>query len=68
MNMQQIREIARDRGVRSGRMTKLQLVREIQKDEGNFACFGTASAGICDQTSCLWRPDCLSLSVKGRAA
>lgn len=38
--------------------SKTDLIRAIQKQEGNFDCFGT-SKGYCDQDSCMWRSDCL---------
>ncbi len=64
MNMQQIREIARDHGLKVARQSKLTLVREIQRAEGNFDCFATAVDGYCDQQDCLWRKDCLALAVR----
>ena len=64
MNMQDIRSIAKEYGLKTGKMTKVNLVRTIQLTEGNFDCFATASAGECDQTGCLWRKDCLSLAKK----
>jgi len=64
MNMQEIRQIARSRGLKAGKKTKINLVRSIQNAEGNFDCFATAVGGICDQEACLWRQDCLTLSVK----
>ena len=64
MNMQDIRSIAKEFGLKTGKMTKIDLVRTIQLTEGNFDCFATASAGECDQTGCLWRKDCLTLAKK----
>jgi len=64
MNVQEIRVIARERGIKPGKLTKLALVKTIQHDEGNFACFGTAAIGECDQTSCLWRNDCFEIARK----
>ena len=58
MNMQEIREIAKNCGLKPGRLTKIDLVRQIQKAEGNFDCFATALDGVCDQTGCLWREEC----------
>ena len=59
MNMQDIRALARARGLdRPGRATKLELVRTIQRQEGNFPCFATAHNAECDQPDCLWRQDC----------
>ena len=58
MNMQEIRGIAKSRGVKSGKLTKVSLVRTIQLAEGNFDCFATAVDASCDQQGCLWREDC----------
>jgi len=59
MTIKEIKAIARGKGVRVGNMKKENIIRAIQRSEGNFECFGTASAGVCDQTNCLWRADCL---------
>ena len=37
---------------------KHDLIREIQKREGNSPCFGTAT-DYCDQWNCCFREDCL---------
>lgn len=58
MKLQEVRELARLQQIKTGRLSKTDLVREIQKKEGNFACFATAAAGECDQAGCLWREDC----------
>ena len=60
MTLKQIKEIAKERGVKAGNMKKENIIRTIQRAEGNFDCFGTASSGYCDQTNCLWRDDCLA--------
>ncbi len=59
MNINQIRSIAKARGIKSAKLSKAELIRTIQREEGNFPCFGTAVDGICDQGSCAWRADCL---------
>lgn len=59
MNMVEIREIARSKNMIPGHQKKSELIRSIQRKEGNFDCFGTATAGVCTQTDCLWRKDCL---------
>jgi hypothetical protein len=59
MNMNEIKQIARDRGLQPGRLKKIDLIRAIQKDEGNESCFRTDRADGCDQDQCLWRADCL---------
>ena len=64
MNMQMIREIAKTRGVPAGKLGKIDLVRTIQHEEGNFDCFSRAYDGYCDQSECVWREDCFSLSTR----
>ncbi len=64
MQMQLIRDLARERGIKSGRLSKINLVREIQRSEGNFSCFATATSGDCDQLDCLWRDDCFAAAKK----
>ena len=55
--------MAKAKGIRVGNQKDQALIiRDIQKAEGNFPCYGTATAGKCDQSGCLWRKDCLSLS------
>lgn len=61
MMMQDIRNIAKERGVNAGRMNKTELIRSIQRAEGNTDCFGTEHVKICGQTTCLWREDCLAI-------
>jgi len=58
MKMQEIRAIARTKGVIPGRMGKAELIRAIQQAEGNFDCFGSAVDEECDQENCLWKEDC----------
>ena len=58
MKMNEIKKMAKDYGVKTSRLTKPALIRQIQIAEGNFDCFATPADGYCDQESCLWRPDC----------
>ena len=58
MTMKQIKDIAKEKGVKVGNMKKDNIIRAIQRAEGNFDCFGTAVAGVCDQMNCVWRDDC----------
>ena len=62
-NMKEIREMARRLGVRSTRMRKAELIRAIQRAEGNFDCCGRATGEECDQEECLWREECFKDSV-----
>jgi hypothetical protein len=60
MKMQEIRNITKERGLKVGKMNKVNLIRTIQRAEGNADCFGTEHVKICGQTNCLWREDCLA--------
>lgn len=68
MKMQEVRAIAKVLDIKTSRMSKINLIREIQTTEGNFPCFATAEAGECDQMVCVWREDCLALAKKQAAA
>lgn len=59
MKIQRIREIAKKNGIASGKLDKTELIRAIQKAEGNNNCFATPSVRECNQMNCLWREDCL---------
>lgn len=58
MNMQEIKLIAKEKGVKAGTMKKVELVQAIQTVEGNEACFSTGKSGSCGQDQCLWKDDC----------
>ncbi len=60
MRVDDIRTLARDRGLKPGRLGKAELIRFVQREEGNFDCFATAASGICDQADCIWRNDCFA--------
>ena len=62
MNIQKIRSIAKEHGIKTDKINKIDLIHAIQHNEGNFECFATASNQYCDQESCLWREDCFSAS------
>jgi hypothetical protein len=64
MNMQDIRERAKDFGIKTSRMSKEKLIQAIQISEGNFSCFASAVDGNCDQMNCIWRKDCFETSKK----
>jgi hypothetical protein len=59
MNVKEIKELAKAKGLKTGNMKKENIIRAIQKAEGNYECFGTAVSGECDQINCMWRMDCL---------
>ena len=58
MKMQEIRTMAKELGINSFGKSKIALIREIQKKEGNFDCYGRAD-GNCDQELCRFRSSCL---------
>ncbi len=63
MKMQEVREKAKALGLKKTfGLSKAELIRQIQKAEGNFDCFGTAE-DYCDQIQCCFREDCLKPSV-----
>ena len=59
MRLSEIEKRARSLGMKdTWKYSKKELIKKIQKTEGNFDCFGTA-INFCDQNVCLWRIDCL---------
>ena len=60
MKMTEIRAMAKRLGVNSFGKTKADLIREIQRKEGNFDCYATSN-GYCDQHQCIFRSSCLSV-------
>lgn len=58
MKLEEIKNIAKQQGVKVSRMKKSELVRAIQVAEGNPPCFETRERESCGQDNCLWRGDC----------
>lgn len=59
MRLSEVEKIARNKGIASTWMyAKKELIKQIQKAEGNSECFGTAGKN-CVQMACCWREDCL---------
>jgi hypothetical protein len=58
MKVEDIKYIAKRKGVNAGKKNKQDLIRAIQTAEGNNACFVTSSVQTCGQINCLWRADC----------
>jgi hypothetical protein len=58
--MKQVRKMAKKYGIKTGKMKKGDIIRAVQRAEGNFDCFGSAVSGECSQAECLWRQDCLT--------
>jgi hypothetical protein len=58
MTVDEIKGIARQHHIKTGKAKKSELVWAIQQAEGNRPCFDSNSSATCGQDSCLWRPDC----------
>jgi hypothetical protein len=59
MTVKELQKMAKAMGIKTSGLKKAEMIKQIQKTEGNFDCFGTA-LGYCDQINCLFREDCLS--------
>jgi len=60
MRLSEIENKARKIGIKNTwRFSKKELIRTIQKQEGNFDCFDTPVKQTCEQTLCCWRTDCV---------
>jgi len=59
MRLIEVEKKARLMGLRdTWKYSKKGLIKQIQRKEGNFDCFGSAK-GDCNQLACCWRGDCL---------
>ncbi len=56
--LRDVRAMARRMGIDTRNVTLTELIRAIQRAEGNKDCYMTAQALKCRQTNCLWREDC----------
>lgn len=59
MKLQDVRTIARNHHLKPDGSSKAELIRKIQRKEGNLDCFSSTGRNYCDQHQCLWRADCL---------
>jgi hypothetical protein len=59
MRLSEIEKKARQVNIKdTWKYSKKDLIKSIQRAEGNFDCFGTAQNN-CNQTVCCWRNDCI---------
>ena len=65
MTLKDVQRMAKLQSIDPGMLSKTELIRAIQKIEGDFDCFATAYNGICNQTGCIWREDCFEASKHG---
>jgi hypothetical protein len=60
MRLSEITKKAKSVGIKdTWKYSKQDLIKSIQRKEGNFDCFGTAASGWCDQNGCCWKVDCI---------
>lgn len=65
MKLGDVRSIAKSHSINLAHLSKTELIKAIQTEEGNFDCFATARSGECDQVGCLWRKDCFTAALEG---
>ena len=65
MQIEEVRSIAKSQGINVGKLSKTELIKSIQAQEGNFDCFASAYDGECDQVGCSWREDCFEIAQQG---
>lgn len=58
MKVAEIKTKASDMGIKAGKLSKQDLIRQIQTKEGYKPCFNTG-INNCDQLNCSWRSDCI---------
>jgi len=58
MKWNEIRKQARNQGVNTRNLKKVEVIRALQRAEGNFDCFGR-SDDFCDRGDCAWLGDCV---------
>ena len=59
MKFNDLRKMAKRLGINTYRMKKADVIRSIQRAENNPDCYGTDRINVCNEETCLWRPDCL---------
>ena len=64
MKFNEIQKIAKGMGINTFQMKKIDMILAIQHAENNIECFGTSRVEYCEEFTCLWRDDCLSLNEK----
>ena len=65
MNINEVKTRAITVGIeRTGRMKKAELIRLIQRQEGNNDCYGSENRMECQEIGCCWRADCLTKNAR----
>lgn len=60
MSLEEICPIANPQGINLGKLLKIELIRALQTDVGDFDCFASAHYGVCGQVDCFWREECFA--------
>lgn len=68
MKLTDVQALAKTKGIGPDKLSKTNLIRILQKDEGNFDCYATAYDGECDQSDCCWREDCFVTAREGESS
>jgi hypothetical protein len=63
-----IQKIAKNMGINTYQMKKNDVILAIQRAENNIECFGTVRVEYCQELSCLWREDCVSLNKSNQSS
>lgn len=58
MKLEEIKSIAQLYSIKVGKQKKSELVRAIQRAEGNEQCFEAGKSSLCGQNGCSWRDIC----------
>jgi hypothetical protein len=58
MKLEEVKKIAKERGLQISNMKKAEIIKAIQRDEGHNDCYNTGASETCGQDACLWRGDC----------
>jgi hypothetical protein len=60
MTMQELKKIAKTKGLIFRNAKKITIIRAIQRTEGNNECFASLRGKECRLENCFWREDCLA--------
>jgi len=59
VRLSEVEKRAKSLGIKdTWRLSKKELIKTIQRTEGNLDCFGT-KRNVCEQLCCCWRSDCV---------
>jgi len=58
MKLEVIKSIAQLYSIKVNKMKKAELVKAIQRAEGNEQCFEAGKSATCGQIGCSWREIC----------